>query len=142
MKFELLERAKPYHAKRFPIPKIHEETLNIEANRLIKIGILKRKNNSELAVPTFKIPKRNGTVYFVGTYIDDFLIISNKSFEDHINKLDKVLSKLNQKGFRKVLFARYELKYLGFKISRQDIMPLPDKVEAIKNIAILTTKKQ
>ena len=26
-KIELLEGAKPYHAKPFPIPKIHEETL-------------------------------------------------------------------------------------------------------------------
>ena len=41
----------------------------------------------------------NGLEY-VRTYIDDLLINSNKSFEDHINKLDKVLSKLNQKGFK------------------------------------------
>ena len=40
----------------------------------------------------------NGLEY-VRTYIDDLLIISNKSFEDHIIKLVKVLSKLNQKGF-------------------------------------------
>ena len=33
----------------------------------------------------------NGLEY-VRTYIDDLLIISNKSFEDHINKLEKVLS--------------------------------------------------
>ena len=31
---------------------------------------------------------------YVKTYIDDILIISNKSFEDHINKLDKVLNEL------------------------------------------------
>ena len=37
----------------------------------------------------------NGLEY-VGTNIDDLLIISNKSFKDHIKKLDKVLSKLNQ----------------------------------------------
>ena len=41
----------------------------------------------------------NGLEY-VRTYIDDLLIISKKSFEDHINKLNKVLSKLNQKGLR------------------------------------------
>ena len=33
----------------------------------------------------------NGLEY-VRTYIDDLLTISNKSFEDHINELDKVLS--------------------------------------------------
>ena len=36
----------------------------------------------------------------IRTYIDDLLMISNKRFEDHINKLDKVLSKLNQKSFK------------------------------------------
>ena len=33
------------------------------------------------------------------TYIDDLLIISNKSFDNHMNKLYKVLRKLKQKGF-------------------------------------------
>ena len=32
-KIELLEGAKPYHAKPFPIPKIHKETLKTEVNR-------------------------------------------------------------------------------------------------------------
>ena len=41
----------------------------------------------------------NGLEY-VRTYINDLLIISNKSFEDHINKLDKALNKLKQKGFK------------------------------------------
>ena len=35
----------------------------------------------------------NGPDY-VRTYIADLLIISNKSLEDHIEKLDEVLSKL------------------------------------------------
>ena len=82
---------------------------------------------------------------YVRTYIDDLLMISNKSFEDHITKLDKVLSKLNQKGFNanaeKSYFAKDELEYLGFRIIRQGIMPLPDKVEAIKNIEVPSTKK-
>ena len=33
----------------------------------------------------------NGLDY-VKTYIDDLLIISNKSFDDHIYKVDKVLN--------------------------------------------------
>ena len=39
-------------------------------------------------------------VEYVRTHIDDLLIIINKSFEDHINKLDKALSKVNQNGFK------------------------------------------
>ena len=81
---------------------------------------------------------------YVRTYIDDLLIISNKPLEDHSKKLDKVLSKLQSAGFKvnaeKSFFARNELEYLGFKITREGIMPLPDKVEAIKNIALPITK--
>ena len=76
----------------------------------------------------------NGLDY-VRAYIDDLLIISNKSLENHIEKLDKVLSKLKSAGFKvnaeKSFFNRNELQYLDFKINRQGIKPLPDKIEAI-----------
>ena len=77
---------------------------------------------------------------YVRTYIDDLLIISNKSLEDHIKKLDNVLKSA---GFKvnavKKFFTRDEWEYLGFKITREGIIPLPDKAEATKNIAVLTT---
>ena len=72
-------------------------------------------------------------------------MIDNKSVQDLINKQDKVLSKLKLKGFEvnaeKSFFTRNELEYLGFRITRQCVIPLPDKVEAIKNIAVPTSKK-
>ena len=87
----------------------------------------------------------NGLDY-VRTYVDGLLIISNKSFNDHINKLEIILSKLNQKDFKvnvkQSFFARNELEYLRFRITRQGIMHLPDKVEAMKSIAVPNTKKQ
>ena len=64
-KIELSEGAKPYHAKPFPIPKIHEEIPKIEVNRLINIGVFKRKNNSKWEAPNFLIPKKNGTVRLI-----------------------------------------------------------------------------
>ena len=60
---ELNKDAKPYHEKPFIIPKIHEPALTKEGNRLIKIGVLKKINNSQSAAPTFIIPKKNGTVH-------------------------------------------------------------------------------
>ena len=39
--------------------------MKIEVNRSIKIGVLKRKNNSKWAAPTFIISKRNGAVDFI-----------------------------------------------------------------------------
>jgi hypothetical protein len=38
---ELKEGATPYHARPFPIPKVHEHTLKVELERLAKIGVLK-----------------------------------------------------------------------------------------------------
>ena len=43
----------------------YKPTLKKEVNRLIKIGVLKKINNSQSAAPTFIIPKINGTVRFI-----------------------------------------------------------------------------
>ena len=55
---------------------------------------------------------------YVRTYIDDLLIISNEYFEDHLDKVGKVLKKLQAAGFKvnaeKSFFAKDELEYLGF----------------------------
>ena len=67
-KIELLEVAQPYHTKRFPIPKIHEETLKTEVNRLVCTGVLKCKNKPEWVAPIFIIPKKNITVFFISDF--------------------------------------------------------------------------
>ena len=41
-KVELKEKIKLYHAKQFPIPKVHELTRKKDVKILAKIGILKR----------------------------------------------------------------------------------------------------
>ena len=51
--FELLEGAKPYYAKSFPIPKIHKETSKTEVNRLINIGELKREKKLQVSSSNF-----------------------------------------------------------------------------------------
>ena len=66
-------------------------------------------------------------------YIDDLLIISNGNFEDHLNKVKIVLKKLEK---------NCKLVYFGLKIIRQGIIPLPDKVQAIQNVAVPSNKKQ
>ena len=40
--------AKPYHAKSFLFPKVHEPTLKKKIDRLIKIGVLKKINGQLL----------------------------------------------------------------------------------------------
>ena len=82
----------------------------------------------------------------VRTYIDDLLVISNGTFEDHLDKLNEILNRLRKAGLKvnakKSFFAENKLEYLGFLITRNGIMPLPKKVEALQNIAVPKTKKQ
>ena len=82
---------------------------------------------------------------YVRAYIDDLLVISNDSYEDHLNKLDKVLQKLQNAGLKvnanKSFFSKTELEYLGYWITREGIMPVPKKIKAISNIAIPKNKK-
>jgi len=237
---ELKEGAQPYHARAFPVPKVHYETLYKEVMRLCEVGVLKRVNRSEWAAPTFIIPKKDGKVRFVSdfrelnkrikrmpypvpniqdmllnlegfqyataldlnmgyyhvkldadsrklctivlpfgkfeyqrlpqgicngpdifqekiyelfdgmeyirAYIDDLLVLTKGNYEDHLDKLDKTLEKLTQAGLRvnakKSYFARAELEYLGYWITREGIKPLPKKVEAIQRIAPPKNKKE
>ena len=46
---KLRSDATPCHARPFPIPRIHEQTLRQEVNRLCQIGVLKKVNRSEWA---------------------------------------------------------------------------------------------
>ena len=55
---EIQENVKPYHTKPFPIPKIHKPTLNKEVDRLNKIEVLKKINNSQWAAPTLLYLKK------------------------------------------------------------------------------------
>ena len=240
VELELIDDAKPYHARPYPIPKCHLDTLKMEVDRLCKIGVLKKVNRSQWAAPTFIIPKKDGTVRFISdfrelnkrikrkpypiphiqdmllnlegfqyatsldlnmgyyhielspaskelctivlpfgkyeyqripmglcnspdifqekmselmeglefvrTYIDDLLCLTKGSFEDHLEKLERVFSRLQRAGLKvnakKSFFARQELEYLGYWITREGIQPVSKKVEAILKIAEPTTRRE
>ena len=83
---------------------------------------------------------------FVRTYIDDVLVITSDTFEDHLAKIEITLTRLLQAGLKvnisKSKFTRTELEYLGFYLTREGIRPMNKKVEAINNIATPKTKKE
>ena len=72
---------------------------------------------------------------YVRAYIDDLLILSNSTFEDHLNKVGQVLQRLQEKGLRinapKSTFATDEIEYLGYTLTRDGIKPQTEKVSAI-----------
>ena len=93
---ELKPDVTPYHARAFPIPKVHEQTLKMEVNRLVELGVLKKVNRSEWAAPTFIIPKKDGTVRFISDFRQLNLRIRRKPFP--IPKIQDLLMKLE--GFK------------------------------------------
>ena len=93
---ELKEGAKPYHAKAYPIPKCHEQTLKMEVDRLVKAGVLKKVNRSEWAAPTFIIPKKDGTVRFISDFRELNKRIKRKPYP--IPKVQDLMLKLE--GFQ------------------------------------------
>ena len=72
---------------------------------------------------------------FVKTYLDDLLIISRGSLEDHLEKLMEDLSRLQDAGLKinaaKSKFCALETEYLGYIITRDGVKPQANKVQAI-----------
>jgi len=75
------------------------------------------------------------TLEYVFAYIDDLLIISRDSFENHLEKLEVVLTRLRDAGLKinaaKSTFGVHECDYLGYVLTREGIKPQRKKIEAI-----------
>jgi hypothetical protein len=86
------------------------------------------------------------TLNFVKTYLDDLLIVSTSTFEDHLQKIEKVLEILSEHGLRcnaeKSKFCTDSIEYLGYWVTREGIQPMPNKINAIKEMTAPTTRKQ
>ena len=93
-----------------------------------------------------KMSKLMEGLAYVLTYIDDLLVISYGTFEDHLEKLGSILQWIQDARLkvnaRKSFFCQAELEYLGYWITRKGIMPVPHKVDAILQIAEPKTRKQ
>ena len=82
---------------------------------------------------------------FVRAYIDDLLTFTCDSFGDHLEKLEDVFKRLQNAGLKvnanKSFFAKGELEYLGYWVTREGIQPVAKKVEAIHQIEPPKTKR-
>ena len=87
-----------------------------------------------------------GDLKFAQAYIDNILIMSSATFEDHVSKVDAVLSRLAEAGFvvnvNKSHFAMDQIDYLGYWLTRDGIQPQHKKVEAIQRLEPPKTKHQ
>ena len=80
---------------------------------------------------------------YARVYLDDLLVLTNGSFDDHLSKLGKVLELLSQAGLNcnaeKCSLGAIEGEYLGYLLTRDGIRPVPAK---IKNILALSPPKK
>ena len=84
----------------------------------------------------------SGLESFVFAYIDDFIVYS-ETLEDHYKHLRKLFTRFDDFGMfintKKCLFAKQEVKFLGYKISTQGMGTLDDKVSAVSQMPPPTT---
>ena len=75
---------------------------------------------------------------FVRVYIDDFLVITLESSEEHLSKSKEVIKRLQSDRLKlnidKYKWEAPKVEYLGYIIMQEGIKPDPKKVEAIINI--------
>ena len=87
----------------------------------------------------------NGRWDFCLIYLDD-IIVHSKSFNEHCEHLNNVLSVLNKANFQlnppKCSFAMQEIDYLGHTINANGFKPLEDNVSTIVNTPNPRTAKQ
>jgi hypothetical protein len=112
VKLELKEDATPYHAQPFPIPRCHAETLKMEVDRLVEIGVLKKVNRSKWAAPSFIIPKKDGTVRFINDFRELNKRIKRKPFS--ILNIQDML--LNLEGFQYATSLDLNMGYYHIKL--------------------------
>lgn len=78
-------------------------------------------------------------------YLDDLLIYSS-NFEDHLERLETVLSRLQQVGLKvnpkKCTFAQKSVEYLGHTVSADGIAASKEKTRAVSSWKVPTTLRE
>ena len=79
-------------------------------------------------------------------WLDDIIVVTKGSNEEHMRKLIDVLTKLENAGYRlsetKSEFFKKEIKWIGHRIDQVGIRPLQDKLLAIKELKQPNNEKE
>ena len=79
-------------------------------------------------------------------FLDDIIVVSRGSKEDHLDLVCKCLKKLDEDNLQinlpKCHFAKTEIEWLGHKFSQSGIAPLVSKTAAIASLSASKNLKQ
>ena len=82
----------------------------------------------------------------VRVYIDDLLHVTKGSWTEHITVLEKMFTRLQKAGVkanaRKLCVGAHKFDYLGHHVTRDGVISIPNKVEAIQALTVPKTRKQ
>ena len=86
-----------------------------------------------------------GDIPHTFVYIDDILVASETE-EEHLKDLKVVLDLLRENGLvtnrKKCILGRSSIEFLGYQVDAKGISPLPERVEAIRQMKRPTTVKE
>jgi hypothetical protein len=72
---------------------------------------------------------------FVRAYMDDSLIVTRRTPDEHFQKMETVLTRLHDAGLKvnadKSSFCAHEIEHLGYILTREGIKPQSKKMQAI-----------
>jgi len=93
-----------------------------------------------------RMSKLFGDIPWIKVFIDDLLIFSNGTYEDHLEKVAIALERLRSKNLAvnalKSFWAVQEVDYLGFRLTREGVRPQAKKVKAIMEMVPPKNKRQ
>ena len=79
-------------------------------------------------------------------YIDDLLIATPGSFTDHLNSFRKIFTVLQNQNFslklEKSYFCCKSVKFQGYELSTEGILPFCDKLDIIRSFPIPGNRNQ
>ena len=78
--FKMKEGAKPFSQRYYPVPHLYKETFKKELDRLEKLGVLEKVQQSEWGSPTFIIPKKDDRVRFLTDFCRLNLMLKRKPY--------------------------------------------------------------
>jgi Retroviral aspartyl protease./Reverse transcriptase (RNA-dependent DNA polymerase). len=109
------EDIKPFHAKPYAVPYIHQQVFKDKLQWLCAIGVLERCGRTEWAAGTFIIPKKDGRV----RWVSDFRML-NKALRRKIYPLPRIQDILRRrKGYKYFTKLDLSMQYYAFELDEE-----------------------